>query len=598
MGKCHSLITVNVSRDKLVSDIGISSLAVGCPKLISVVCDHLFLLTDPRLLPCQVSKGSKLSGGLSSVVGVAALAQFCPHLQRLSLIGCFQINTGIQKHLSTLKFLKEINLTGCNKISKLSLIQLSQSCVSLESINLTDCGSEVDNLVLDSIGNGCKLLQNLVLARCGNFSCLKALSRCEFLTNLDLSGCSSITDLSLLPLCEDHAAPRLSQLHLVDIKAITSSSMAWIAFGCKKLILLSIKGTRIDSHSARAVRESFPYSTLVKNTDNFGYYPISRWEERRLINSYSRTVSGIVKFQALCRGFLGRRKSDYIRKDKKRDASVLTLQCLLRIARAKKELKRRQIVVKRIDFAAVRVVSLFRMAIGKRRASLMRCERELVHLHKRATQLQVRWLILCARRRLRSMRLQAQLEADFRVLMAVVIQSAFRRKFARNYVIKVKYAAKARQELRVRKATIIARIFRGYRTRIRLLKNQRATAERETILKSAARKIQVNVRSRRLRGILEARGIARKTKILAVIRIQAVIRRCIAKILVTELRDDFRLRRQQLGACRIQSAWKIKRAYNELQRKRRVQDEYDRRRHWAATQFTKYIRSKQVHEHP
>lgn len=50
-------------------------------------------------------------------IGIVALVQLCPLLSSLDLSGCFRLNRVLGKSISTLQYLKILNLKGCNQVT-------------------------------------------------------------------------------------------------------------------------------------------------------------------------------------------------------------------------------------------------------------------------------------------------------------------------------------------------------------------------------------------------------------------------------------------------------------------------------------------------
>jgi hypothetical protein len=157
---CHTLSSINISHAKLVSDIGLASLSVGCPKLKSLSCSGVFQLADPRI---TAGKGAK-AASWETVLGVAAVAKHCLEIDRLDLSGCFRLNMGIQRHISCLVKLKVLLLSGC-PVSSEAIVAVSQNCPLLTEINLSDCGKGIDGACLKHLASNCKVLQVVCLGK-------------------------------------------------------------------------------------------------------------------------------------------------------------------------------------------------------------------------------------------------------------------------------------------------------------------------------------------------------------------------------------------------------------------------------------------------
>eukprot|EP01034_Spumella_vulgaris_P024314 gene24314-30635_t len=156
---CHSLTHVDISHAKTVTDVGVSSLSAGCPNLRHLCCHGAFLLSDPRL--SAPTKGAKLESW-QSVIGIAALANNCHSIEHLDLSGCFRLNIALHSYISSLKYVKVLNLSGCNQSSVEAMEAVARGCTLIEDLTLTDCGKSVNNKSIKAFTHHCKNLTTLI----------------------------------------------------------------------------------------------------------------------------------------------------------------------------------------------------------------------------------------------------------------------------------------------------------------------------------------------------------------------------------------------------------------------------------------------------
>lgn len=211
---CRALTTLDISHNKLISDVGIASIASGCPKLKTLIAPGLYLLADPRL--SAPKKGQKAEAW-QSVVGVAALDKYCREIERLNLSGSFRLNTALRRHVSCLSQLRALGLAGCNQCTVESLTAVAKGCPLLQELNLADCGKAVNNASVTAFAESCRGLKVVSLARCDSVrgGAIRALATCEDLEKLDLTGCKYLNDMMLLPLTEIDKVPKLSWLSVM-----------------------------------------------------------------------------------------------------------------------------------------------------------------------------------------------------------------------------------------------------------------------------------------------------------------------------------------------------------------------------------------------
>lgn len=155
----HLLSSLNISHAKLISDIGLASLSAGCTKLRVLECAGLFQLADPRL---SAPKLSAAAAAWQAILGVAAVAKYCPNIEHIDFSGCFRLNVSIQRYVSCLTKLKTLLLSGCPLASE-SLIAVAKNCPFLTDINFSDCGKGVNGAGVKAIASSCFGLRVVIL---------------------------------------------------------------------------------------------------------------------------------------------------------------------------------------------------------------------------------------------------------------------------------------------------------------------------------------------------------------------------------------------------------------------------------------------------
>lgn len=586
VGQCHALASVDVRRNKSVSDVGLSSLSVGCPGLRHLCCDGLFLLSDPRIPPAKRRSKTHAS------VGISALAHFCPSLEKLHLSGCFQLNVSIERFVSTLTSLRDIDLSGCKALRPQALVALAEGCTLLENVNLSDCGEGVTGAVVEALGAHCRHLKAVNLTRCEGVLSIRALCGCAHLHRLELAECCGLVNESLIPLCDERAVPALTHLSLAGIKSLTDPVVAWIAAGSKRIVYLSLTGTRVSSFTARAVKDAFPHSTLMQNQNFFGFWPLFRYEDRVLHKAFNDTVMAVTKLQAVVRAMAARRRFQAKIQNHTRNQACLALQCVMRAQQAKREVHKRWLVRQRRDVAATTIQSVFRVAVAKKTLRLLRAESYFRFQCRTATKIQTQWRVFLDRRKFFRMVDALKVQSHVRVLKAIAIQCTLRRMFARNHVRKRIYRRRARERLTILKAVVIQRVYRGHATRVKLSE----ISQRDRALKRrrlfAVRRIQCCARAMSLIRLLKRRYETKMRFKRAAILIQSLVRQHLARLFVEELRTELFLDLQNSSALLLQGRWRITRAKRLLQSLREESYAAIAMRNFAATQFSKHYRAR------
>ena len=556
---CHALTKIDISHAKLISDVGVASISLGCPKLTHFACHGLYLLADPRI--SAPKKGEALEAW-QAVVGIAAVAENCKKLEFLDLSGCFRMNVALQRHISEMKMLRVINFSGCNQSTTEALVAVAENCILLEDVNFSDCGKSVNYLTLQALTRSCKFLKVLCLARCKqlNGPAISAIAHCNKLEKLDLSGCKSLTDIMMLPICEPESVPLLKTLSLVNIPKITDTTLAWIASKSQDIMLLAVKGSSISKHSITAVRDRFPSSDMLQNDNFMGFWPKHRIEDQKLINKYYFAKEGWIKIQARQRSFLARVRVAGIVEKRIKKKAVAVLQRMARLFRAINIVYYKRIERNKIIKAAVKITSIFRIAVARK--LVQRRHEDIIRFFRvrRALKIQVIWrmhrdknyrLLLLERKRARLRR---------RIFCVTKIQSIGRVYFAKNRILRIKAMRRARLVVMERKALVIQRCFRGGKGRSRA-KAARKLREWLTVLRvNAAKKIQKRVRFMQTREIIRIKQKYRRFRLICVVRIQSLIRGALARLWVAQMRVGDREVLLDKAAGIIQNRWRVKKA--------------------------------------
>ncbi|XP_022848917.1 F-box/LRR-repeat protein 3-like isoform X2 [Olea europaea var. sylvestris] len=242
-----------MARCKLVSDIGIGCIAVGCKKLKLICLKWCVRLTD---------------------LGVGLIATKCKDIQSLDL-SYLLITEKCLVPILQLQYLKELILVECPGIDDVGLGILKESCKSLEVLifsdglikvlNISKCHN-MSNVGLFSLINGAERLSHLSLAygsavtddfaKCWyklsglksikldgclvTFSTIKAIGDwCVSLKELSLCKCPGVTDEGV-----SYIAQRLLQLQKLDITCchkITCASIDSITNSCSSLTSLRME---------------------------------------------------------------------------------------------------------------------------------------------------------------------------------------------------------------------------------------------------------------------------------------------------------------------------------------------------------------------
>ncbi|PSS23858.1 F-box/LRR-repeat protein [Actinidia chinensis var. chinensis] len=232
-----------LARCKLITDMGIGCIAVGCRKL--------------RLISLKWCLGV---GDL----GVNLVAVKCKEIRSLD-ISYLPITNKCLPSILKLQYLEDLVLEGCFGIDDDSLAVLKQGCKSLESLDMSSC-QNVSHVGLSSLTSGAASLRQLILAYgfpvtpaladslqklstlqsikldCCPVTCsgLKAIGNwCVSLREISLSKCMGVTDEGLSSLVTKHK--NLRKLDITCCRKITHVSIARITNSCTSLTSLKME---------------------------------------------------------------------------------------------------------------------------------------------------------------------------------------------------------------------------------------------------------------------------------------------------------------------------------------------------------------------
>lgn len=590
---CHTLTSLDIPHAKLVSDVGLASIATGCPLLKHLNVHALYLLADPKL--GAPKKGEKAEAW-QSIVGTASLAKFAPKLESLNVSGCFRLNLAIQRHLSTFRHMRIINLTGCNQVTTDAMLTFTSKCKKLEEVNFSDCGKAINNAVITSLASNNRDVRILILGRCQAIrgQALKAIATLDKLQRLEMSGCTSITDLMLLPICEVDRVVGLTVLSLSHNPQLTDTTIAWVAYGKQNIMTLSLKGTGITRQAIESVRDRFPYSDMTINDNFYGYWPKTRVDDRKLMNTYFTLTNGITKLQARQLGVSAKKRVQRIKEKRAYTMAILLIQKVLKKFHARMIAGRLRKERFRLNMAALRVTSMFWIAKAKQRAKERRAYLYQVKINKLATIIQRRY------------RLFAQAMHEYAERMAyeeymrnvnhgaTMMQSAVRLFFAKRRVGRIKAMREARYNLMVRKAFLIQRVFRGHQGRVRV-RHLRVLYHKKFKLRIiCAAQIQYNYRKYRTISIINEMIRRRRLTLKSCIMIQSVIRGALARLYVAEIKLEINEQLLDWAARKIQTRWFVKKALIEVKRLLAEQAAEKKRRFFASIAIQCAARARQA----
>ncbi|XXG39856.1 hypothetical protein AAC387_Pa01g0714 [Persea americana] len=251
ISRAVNLERLRMARCKMITDLGIGCVAVGCRKL--------------KLISLRWCLGV-------SDLGVGLIAVKCKELKSLDL-SYMQITKKCLPAILQLHNLEELVLAGCLGIDDEALATLKQGCKSLETLDVSNCPN-VSHDGLSSLINGAVCLRQLILVNCTpvtnalatsleklpklqaikldscHVTCsgLKAIGNgCISLKELSLSKCSGVTDEGLSFLVTKHKG--LKKLDITCCTKITDISVSSVT-SCSNLTSLKMESCSLVSKEA------------------------------------------------------------------------------------------------------------------------------------------------------------------------------------------------------------------------------------------------------------------------------------------------------------------------------------------------------------
>ncbi|KAJ4704322.1 F-box/LRR-repeat protein 3 [Melia azedarach] len=252
LAEAKNLEKLWMGRCKMVTDIGVGCIAVGCKKL--------------RLISLKWCLGV---GDL----GVGLIAVKCKEIRSLDL-SYLPITNKCLPSILKLQHLEDLILEGCFGIDDCSLAALKHGCKSLKALDISSC-QHISHLGLSSLTSGTGGLQQLTLAYGSPVTLafadglkkistlqsikldgcavtkagLKAIGDwCVSLKELSLSKCSGVTDEGLSSVVTKHRD--LMRLDITCCRKITDVSIAHITSSCTRLTSLRMESCSLVPREA------------------------------------------------------------------------------------------------------------------------------------------------------------------------------------------------------------------------------------------------------------------------------------------------------------------------------------------------------------
>ncbi|XP_042470773.1 F-box/LRR-repeat protein 3-like [Zingiber officinale] len=280
IGRARNLERLWLARCKLVTDMGIGCIAVGCQKLKLLCLKWCLGISDLGValvaVKCKQLRNLNLSFTLVTGAGLEVVLQL-PYLEDLALVGCLCIDDGSLLSLKhECKSLQVLNLSNSQPINHAGLSSLLNITVGLRQLNMAYCcmvthsltssfrklaklqsvkldGCEVTTAGLKTIANACVSLTELSLRKCSGVTddgLSSIVMKNKGLTNLDITCCGNITDLSLANITS--SCTSLITLQMESCTLVSKEGFRLIGQHCHLLEHLDLTDNELDDEGLKA----------------------------------------------------------------------------------------------------------------------------------------------------------------------------------------------------------------------------------------------------------------------------------------------------------------------------------------------------------
>ncbi|CAN8257469.1 unnamed protein product [Cochlearia groenlandica] len=253
VAEAKSLERLKLGRCKLLTDMGIGCIAVGCRKLIMVSLKWCVGVGDlgVGLLAVKCKDIRILDLSYLPITGKCLHDILkLQHLEELVIQGCFGVDDDTLKSLRhDCKTLKKLDASSCQNLTQRGLTSLLSGAECLQRLDLAHCSSVI-SLDFASSLKKVSTLQSIRLDGCSVTSDgLKAIgTMCNSLKEVSLSKCVSVTDEGLSSL-----VMKLKDLKKLDItccRKLSGVSITQVANSCPLLVSLKMESCSLVSREA------------------------------------------------------------------------------------------------------------------------------------------------------------------------------------------------------------------------------------------------------------------------------------------------------------------------------------------------------------
>ncbi|CAL1378600.1 unnamed protein product [Linum trigynum] len=261
---CKKLKLISFKWCLGVTDLGVELIAVKCKELRSLDLSYLPVTNEclPAILKLQYLEDLVLEGcfGIDDD-GLAALQHGCKSLKMLDMSSCQNItHVGLSSLISGAGRLEQLTLAYGSSVT-LALANSLKMLPSLQSIKLDGCF--VTSSGLKAIGSLCISLKELSLSKCvgvtdDGLSSLVIKQR--DLKKLDITCCRKITDVSIAHITS--TCTNLASLRMESCTLVPREAFVLIGQRCHFLEELDLTDNEIDDEGLKSISRCAKLSSL------------------------------------------------------------------------------------------------------------------------------------------------------------------------------------------------------------------------------------------------------------------------------------------------------------------------------------------------
>lgn len=255
---CPNLQKLNMSGLCRVSDIGVRSVCANCWFLQHLNVEDIFLLKDDAFWFSATYDGRRAANDNMLVSmqylnmtdcsnltdrGIEGLAERCRKMDILILQGCDKITDTSLRHIADAAMctsaatpmsdtIHTLSLAYSTALTSAGILEFLPHCACLETLDLSGLASIVTDSFVLKMSKACPTLQNLTVQKCLLLTdtTLCSLADNLWLERLDMTGCSKLTDAGVEVLSE--ACNGLRSVVFRRAKRLTNKSVFALMRNC------------------------------------------------------------------------------------------------------------------------------------------------------------------------------------------------------------------------------------------------------------------------------------------------------------------------------------------------------------------------------